>query len=120
VPDWGGQVWHPIDLPEGYHTASQGQSLNDANTDSAEGCPWDAVWSGCTRSTGCHTSLSVQDRPVTRRYVEEPGQDKRHQEARSSCDSANDVVTPPRTTSAMRSRVMAHRSCCPRDVTEGQ
>ncbi len=26
---WVGRVWHPIDLPEGYHTAPRAQALPD-------------------------------------------------------------------------------------------
>ena len=56
---WVSGVWHPIDLPEGYHTASQGQSQT---TYAPVPCPRDPVWSGCARSTGRHTDPSVQDR----------------------------------------------------------
>jgi hypothetical protein len=51
-----GEVWHLIDLPEGYHTPARGQSQTNAGTDSIEGCPRAGVWSGCARSTGCHTA----------------------------------------------------------------
>jgi hypothetical protein len=58
---WGG-VWHPIDLLEGYHTATWGQSRITHVPVSSRGCPQAAVWLGYARSTGCHTSPSVQDR----------------------------------------------------------
>ena len=54
-----GRVWHPVDLPEGYHTSSRGQSWASGGGGCVEGCPRDAAWSGVARSTGCHTSPSV-------------------------------------------------------------
>jgi hypothetical protein len=56
-----GRVRHPADLPEGYHTAPQGQSWTRPAGCCVEGCPRGAAWSGCARSTGCRTSPSVQD-----------------------------------------------------------
>jgi hypothetical protein len=32
-------MWHPIDLPEGYHTASPEAEPNDARAGPVEGCP---------------------------------------------------------------------------------
>ncbi len=40
-----------------------------------EGCPRVAAWSGYARSTGCHSSPSVQDLSVTHRHVEESGRE---------------------------------------------
>ena len=55
------RVWHPIDLPQGYHTTARGQSYPKIAAGRVEGCPRAAVWSGYARSTGCHTAPSVQD-----------------------------------------------------------
>jgi hypothetical protein len=42
--------------PGGLPHASPGTEPDDAHTRSVEGCPRAAVWSGCARSTGCHTT----------------------------------------------------------------
>jgi hypothetical protein len=49
-------VWHPIDLPGGLPHVGPGAEPDDARADSVEGCPRADVWSGCARSTGCHTA----------------------------------------------------------------
>jgi hypothetical protein len=48
----------PGGLPQGI----PGAEPDDARAGSVEGCPRDALWSGCARSTGCRTSPRVQDR----------------------------------------------------------
>ena len=60
-----GGVWHPIDLPEGYHTAARGQSFAMSAADCVEVCPRAAARSGCARSTGCHTSSGTRGNCVT-------------------------------------------------------
>nr|MDQ3765213.1 hypothetical protein [Actinomycetota bacterium] len=42
--------------PGGLPHASPGAEPDDARADSVEGGPRAAVWSGCARSTGCHTT----------------------------------------------------------------
>ena len=54
-PGWP-EVWHPDDLPEGYHTPARGQSCTRLAAGCVEGCPRTGARSGCARSTGCHTS----------------------------------------------------------------
>jgi len=44
-------VWHPVDLPEGYRTASRGQSCMTLAGGCVEGCPRAAARSGVARST---------------------------------------------------------------------
>jgi hypothetical protein len=48
-------MWHPADLPQGYHTTTQGQS-HTAHAPVPSGCPWAAAWSGSARPTECHNS----------------------------------------------------------------
>ena len=83
MPSPGRQVsgmagaWHPVDLPEGYHTPSRGQSCTSPAAGCVEGCPRAGARSGCARSTGCHASPGAVWRskpgadhlgaPVTRR-----------------------------------------------------
>ncbi len=58
MPSPGGQtsrmdgVRHPIDLPEGYHTESRGQSFASSGGGCVEGCPRAAARSGVARPTG--------------------------------------------------------------------
>jgi len=47
-------VWHPDDLPEGYHTTSRGRSRTTSAGGCVEGRPRAAARSGVARSTGCH------------------------------------------------------------------
>ena len=37
-PGWP-EVWHPVDLPEGYHTTTRGQSFTMLAGGCVEGCP---------------------------------------------------------------------------------
>jgi hypothetical protein len=73
----GGQGVSSHRSPRGLPHGSPGAEPDDARTGSVEGCPRAAVWSGYARSTGRHTSPSVQDRQRSRRHTEEPGQDRR-------------------------------------------
>jgi hypothetical protein len=52
--------------PRGLPHGSPGAEPNNARTGSAEGCPRAAVWSGCARSTRCHTAPACKiGDPVT-------------------------------------------------------
>jgi hypothetical protein len=98
VPSPGGQIsgipasknccgwvgWARCGIPStsrGLPRGIPGAEPDDARAGSVEGCPRDAAWSGCARSTGCHTNRSVQDRllgpsPGRRmsRSIEKPGE----------------------------------------------
>lgn len=53
---------HPVDVPEGHHTASRAHAWQRAVAVGQAGCARDTVRSGCARSTGCRTSPEwVQD-----------------------------------------------------------
>ena len=49
-PGWGPR--HPVNLPEGYHTAPRGQSPASSGPVCVEGCPRASARSGCARLTG--------------------------------------------------------------------
>jgi hypothetical protein len=46
--------------PGGLPHVSPGAEPDDARADSVEGCPRADVWSGCARSTGCHTAAACK------------------------------------------------------------
>jgi hypothetical protein len=56
-------------LPQGLPRGAPGASLASSADEGTRCCPQGAAWSGCAQSTGCHISLSVQDRPTTARHV---------------------------------------------------
>jgi hypothetical protein len=58
---WGGGVWHPADLPEGYHTAPRGHAWPARVAESRDGAPGEPRGRADARSTGCHTVPSVHD-----------------------------------------------------------
>jgi hypothetical protein len=51
-----GGVWHPIDLPEGYHTASRGQSQTTHALVLLRTAPGMLCGRAGARSTRCHTA----------------------------------------------------------------
>ena len=60
---WGSGVWHPADLPEGYHAAPRGHAWQARPAVSGDGAPGAPRGRANARSTGCHTAPSVQDHP---------------------------------------------------------
>jgi hypothetical protein len=65
---------HPADLPEGLLRAPRGKPGTLGRRLAADVAPGDSAWSGCTRPTGCPTTLSgersfrQQFRTAVRRY----------------------------------------------------
>ncbi len=96
-------VWHPIDLPPGLPHGDPGAELHEVVAGRVEGCPRVAAWSGYVRSTGCHTSPSVQDRdnPPPRRGAR-PGKPlTKNQVLGGHTHSRSEPGQSPRTRSAL-------------------
>jgi hypothetical protein len=58
----GGRVWYPVNLPQGYHAAPQGQSSPRRPPVASRAAPGAPRGRAHARSTGYHTAPSVQDR----------------------------------------------------------